>query len=65
MPSDILQPLVTRNIVSLIQEAKNIAAQFEFTDEDVRKCIKEFLREMGTRGCIGGGIHRIAHLCNR
>lgn len=35
--------------MSLLQEAKRIAAEFEFTDEDVQKSVKEFMRQMGMK----------------
>ncbi|KAI0104378.1 putative glucokinase [Daldinia grandis] len=33
--------------MALAQETKRITAQFEYTDEDVNKGVKEFLRQMG------------------
>lgn len=33
--------------MSLEAEAKSIVSQFEYTDEDVNKGVKEFLRQMG------------------
>lgn len=35
--------------MSLESEAKSVIAQFEYTDEDVNKGVKEFLRQLG--GC--------------
>lgn len=32
--------------MSLLEAAKKVVAEFEVTPEDVRKCVKEFLREM-------------------
>jgi hypothetical protein len=34
---------------SLELEATAIAKQFEFTDDDVNKAVKEFLRQLGKR----------------
>jgi hexokinase len=34
--------------MSLKEAAKKVEAEFDFTAEDVRKAVKEFLREMGT-----------------
>lgn len=39
--------------MSLLKEAKRIAAEFEFTDEDVKKSVKEFIRQMGMREFLG------------
>ena len=33
--------------MSLLQEAKRVAAEFEYSTEDVQKGVKEFIREMG------------------
>ena len=33
--------------MSLLQRAKQIAAEFDYTPEDVRKAVKEFIRQMG------------------
>jgi hypothetical protein len=32
--------------MSLLEEAKRVAAEFEFTDDDVRKCVKHFIYQM-------------------
>lgn len=32
--------------MSLLQEAKRIAAQFEYTDDDIRKGVKAFISQM-------------------
>lgn len=39
--------------MSLEAETKSVVAQFEYTDEDVNKGVKEFLRQMGmcSPGC--------------
>jgi len=33
--------------MALAAETKNVVAEFEYTDEDVNKGVKEFLRQMG------------------
>ena len=33
--------------MALLEETNRVAAQFEYTDEDVNKAVKEFLRQMG------------------
>ena len=33
--------------MSLLEEAKRMAAEFEYSAEDVQKGVKEFIREMG------------------
>jgi hexokinase len=33
--------------MALVAEAKRVAAEFEFTDDDVRKTVAEFIAEMG------------------
>jgi hypothetical protein len=33
--------------MSLLAETESIVKQFEFTDNDVNKSVKEFLRQMG------------------
>lgn len=33
--------------MAMVEETKRIVAQFEYTDEDVNKGVKEFLRQMG------------------
>ena len=33
--------------MSLLKEAKRVAAEFEYSAEDVQKGVKEFIREMG------------------
>lgn len=35
--------------MSLLQEAKRIAAEFELSDEDVQKSVTEFVRQMGMK----------------
>ena len=32
--------------MALMQEVKRVAAEFEFTDDDVNKSVKEFIAEM-------------------
>jgi hexokinase len=32
--------------MTLVEETKRITAQFDYTDEDVNKGVKEFLRQM-------------------
>lgn len=34
--------------MSLLEEAKRVAAEFEFTDDDVRKNVKHFIYQMST-----------------
>lgn len=36
--------------MSLAEEAKRVAAEFDFGPSDVRKAVKEFIREMGMLG---------------
>lgn len=33
--------------MTLLEAAKKVVAEFEVTSEDLKKCVKEFLREMG------------------
>jgi hexokinase len=33
--------------MALLEKAKRVAAQFDFTPDDVRRAVKEFIREMG------------------
>ena len=33
--------------MSLLKEASRVAAEFEYSAEDVRKGVKEFMKEMG------------------
>ncbi len=33
--------------MALLQEAKRVAADFEYSPDDVRKGVKEFIRQMG------------------
>jgi hypothetical protein len=38
--------------MALAEQAKRVAAEFDFPADNVRKAVKEFIREMGTfRGC--------------
>lgn len=38
---------ITERSMALQEEVKRVAAEFEFSAEDVRKATKEFIREMG------------------
>lgn len=38
---------ISRPNMALVAESKRVAAQFDYTDEDVNKGVKEFLRQMG------------------
>ena len=44
-----LEPLPTSrpHKMSLLEEAKRVAAEFDYTKEDVNKGVKEFIRQMG------------------
>lgn len=35
--------------MALADQAKRVAAEFDFTDDGLNKAVKEFIREMGTR----------------
>lgn len=37
----------SRPSMAMVEETKRIVAQFDYTDEDVNKGVKEFLRQMG------------------
>jgi hexokinase len=37
--------------MALAAEAKRVAAEFELTDDDVRKTVAEFVAEMGAYEC--------------
>jgi hypothetical protein len=41
---------VSQHKMSRLEEARRIAAGFAYTDDDVRKCVIEFIREMSTLG---------------
>jgi hypothetical protein len=38
---------VTERSMTLAEEAKRVAAEFDYSDEDVNKAVKEFIRQMG------------------
>jgi hypothetical protein len=41
--------------MSLLEESKRIAAEFDFTDDDVRKSVTEFIKQMGMWDSLGFG----------
>lgn len=43
-----MAPISKLRAMALAQETKAIVAQFEYSDDDVNKGVKEFLRQMGT-----------------
>jgi hexokinase len=45
--------------MALAEETKSIVAQFNYTDEDINKGVKEFLRQMGM--CLDPGSALTAH----
>jgi len=46
-PFPIEQPISRSSKMSVLGEAKRIAAEFEYTDDDVRKGVAEFMKQMG------------------
>lgn len=42
----------TERSMALAEQAKRVAAEFEFAADDVRKAVKEFIREMGMYGSL-------------
>ena len=40
--------------MSVLEEAKRIAAEFDYTDDDVRKGVAEFIKQMGGYGLEEG-----------
>jgi hexokinase len=43
--------------MSLMQEVKRVAAEFEFTDDDVNRSVKEFIAEMSACPANKDQIH--------
>jgi hypothetical protein len=41
--------------MSLLEEARRVAAEFEYADDDVRKGVKHFIHQMSTLASQGRG----------
>ena len=43
--------------MALLERAKQVAAEFEYSPDDVRKGVAEFLREMGEQNDVNAKRH--------